>query len=91
VILLASLVPVFASLFKWLCFLPFRKARHFFEVNFPYVDYLDPLPLKHSQATKKLLGLVCYGYKEMLCADRHITTQKQLVKNALSDEWDVIL
>jgi len=53
-------------------------------------ELYDPVPREHSKSTEKLLRDVSRGYKEMLCADRVITTQKQLVKNPLSDSWYVI-
>jgi len=53
-------------------------------------ELLYPLPRKHSKATRSTLKDVIFCYKEMLCADKVITTQKQLVKNALSSKWEVI-
>ena len=52
---------------------------------------LDPVRREgQSKATKALLKDVCNAYKEMLCADKCITTQRQLVKNPLSSKWMVI-
>lgn len=53
-------------------------------------ELLYPIPKTHSKATRALLKDVIYGYKEVLCADKVITTQRQLIKNALSDTWAVI-
>lgn len=53
-------------------------------------ELLYPLPHKQSQQTKHVLEDIIHGYKELLCADRCITSQKQLIKNALSDAWDVV-
>jgi len=53
-------------------------------------ELLYPIPRKHSKATKALLKDVLYVYKEILCADKVITTQRQLIKNALCSKWDVI-
>ena len=51
----------------------------------------QPIPRKHSKATRGLMNRVIYGYKEMLCADKCITQPRQLVKNPLSPEWDVVV
>ena len=53
-------------------------------------ELLYPIPKKHSKTTGKLLKDVIFAYREMLCADKCITTQNQLVKNPLSSEWDVL-
>lgn len=53
-------------------------------------ELLYPIPRKHSKATKMLLKDVLYVYKEILCADKVITTQRQLIKNPLCSKWDVI-
>ena len=53
-------------------------------------ELYDPIPRDPSKATKALLKDVIWGYREALYADRAITTQKQLVKNALHNKWDVI-
>lgn len=53
-------------------------------------ELLDPIPRKANKPTRELLKDVLYVYGEMLCADRTITTQKQLIKNALSSQWEVI-
>jgi len=53
-------------------------------------ELYDPVPRKHTEATKALLRDVIFGHREMLCADKCITTQKQLVKNPLSPAWDVL-
>lgn len=50
----------------------------------------DPVPRKHSKNTARLLKNVKWAYKEMLCADAVITTQKQLIKNALSPKWGIV-
>jgi len=50
-------------------------------------------PLPPRQCSKKALGLfrdVTKGYRELLCADKAITTQKQLTKNCLHPKWRVI-
>jgi len=54
-----------------------------------FYQVLDPIPRYHSQATKLLLDDVIFAYNLMLRADKCITTQKQLVKNALSPRWEV--
>ncbi len=43
-----------------------------------------------SRSSKQLLKDVVFGYKELLCADKVITHQRQLVKNPLHDKWEVI-
>ena len=50
-----------------------------------------PIPRKHSKATRGLMNHVIYSYKEMLRADKCITQPRQLVKNPLSPEWDVLV
>lgn len=54
-------------------------------------ELLYPIAGRRRKATRALLNSVIDGYKEMLCADRCITTQKQLVKNPLSSKWRVLL
>jgi hypothetical protein len=53
-------------------------------------ELLKPLPRKHSRSTRLLLRDVTGAYGDILCADKCITTQKQLVKNPLHIQWDVI-
>lgn len=55
-----------------------------------FYQVLDPVPRYHSPATKMLLDDVIFVYNLMLRADKCITTQKQLVKNALSPRWEVL-
>lgn len=55
-----------------------------------FYEIMDPIPRWHSEATELLLRHVTFAYKELLCADKFITTQKQLVKNALSFDWDLV-
>lgn len=51
----------------------------------------EPIPRRRkSRKTSRLLADVISGYKSMLQADRCITTQRQLVKNPLSEAWEVI-
>jgi len=54
-----------------------------------FYQILDPIPRYHSAKTSKLLDDVIFAYNLMLRADRCITAQKQLVKNALSPMWEV--
>lgn len=54
-----------------------------------FYQVLDPIPRYHSTATKTLLDDVIFAYNLMLRADRCLTAQKQLVKNALSPKWEV--
>lgn len=53
-------------------------------------ELLYPVPRKHSKSTKAFLSDIIFGYKELLCADKAITTQKQLVKNALWPGWEIL-
>lgn len=55
-----------------------------------FYQILDAIPRYHSQATKSLLDDVIFAYNLMLRADKCITTQKQLVKNALSPRWEIL-
>ena len=55
-----------------------------------FYQILDAIPRYHSQATKSLLDDVIFAYNLMLRADKCISTQKQLVKNALSPRWEVM-
>lgn len=51
----------------------------------------EPIPRKReSEKTGNLLADVISGYMVMLQADKCITTQLQLVKNPLSDRWDIL-
>ena len=51
----------------------------------------EPIPRRRkSQKTTALLSDVISGYTAMLEADKTITTELQLVKNPLSDEWHVL-
>ena len=43
-----------------------------------------------SKKTLRLLKKICSRYKEILQADKVITSQKQLVKNPLHPHWEVI-
>jgi len=52
---------------------------------------LDPIPrMNLSKDLRGLLSDVVLGYKVMLDSDKCITTQRQLVKNPLCDEWRVL-
>lgn len=53
-------------------------------------ELLKPLPRKHSRSTRLLLRDMTGAYGDILCADRCITTQRQLVKNPLHIQWDVM-
>jgi hypothetical protein len=53
-------------------------------------ELFDPPPRKPSAATKALIRDIIFAYNDMLLADRCITTQRQLVKNALSENWYVL-
>lgn len=48
------------------------------------IDRVDRLG---SKTANKFLKDITWKYKELLCADKVITTQKQLTKNILSDKW----
>lgn len=52
---------------------------------------IDPVFMKTaSKKTLKLLKHVIAAYKELLNADKVITTQKQLVKNPFHRDWELI-
>jgi hypothetical protein len=52
---------------------------------------VDAVPIEHvSKKTACLLHDVKKGVGEMLCADKVITVQKQLCKNALSPDWNIL-
>lgn len=50
-------------------------------------ELLHPIPRAANKKTRALLKDVLYVYKEILCADRVITTQRSLFKNPLSNKW----
>lgn len=54
--------------------------------------FIDPIaPRTASKKSKALLRDVIEAYKDLLCADRVITTQRMLVKNPLHPRWNLIL
>lgn len=54
-----------------------------------FYELADPVPRNPSSKTRELMKDVINAYRDILCADKCITTQMQLVKNPLHPQWDL--
>jgi hypothetical protein len=49
----------------------------------------NPVPRTYSRTTSSLINDVKSAYRDILCADKCIIRQKQLIKNPLHSQWDI--